>query len=179
LKRLCDALEAALRQLLVVVVAVMVLTVVWQVLSRLLARLAVFFDLPLLIEPSRWTEELAGFQLAWLALLGAVYALRRREHPGFDLVYGWMPPALRRYADLAGFGLIMVFALLVLSYGGGRLVQMTLQLEQRTAALGWPMGLVYSVIPLSGVLMTVFALEGFIESLRHATVADPKSGGRT
>lgn len=176
MKALCDRLEAALRRLLVVLVAVMVLTVVWQVLSRLLARLSVSFGLPLLIEPSRWTEELAGFELGWLALLGAVYALRRREHPGFDLVYGWMSPAARRYADLLGFGLIAAFALLVLTYGGGRLVQMTLQLEQTTAALGWPMGLVYSVIPVSGALMAVFALEGFLDSLRQDPAGNPTQG---
>lgn len=178
MKAFCDRLEAGVRHLLVVVVAVMVLTVVWQVLSRLLARLAVTFELPLLIEPSRWTEELAGFQLAWLALLGAVYALRRREHPGFDLVYAWMPPGVRRWADLVGFGLIMAFSLLVLTYGGARLVQMTLTLEQKTAALGWPMGLVYSVIPVSGVLMTIFALEGFLDSLggEPADAATPEDG---
>jgi len=172
---LCDRLEAALRQLLVVVVAVMVLTVSWQVLSRLMARVSVSFDLPFLVEPSRWTEELAGFQLAWLALLGAVYALRRREHPGFDLVYSRMAPATRRYADLACFGLIMAFALLVLTYGGARLVQLTLELGQTTAALGWPMGVVYSVIPASGLLMTVFALEGFLQSLRQDPAEDPQA----
>jgi TRAP-type C4-dicarboxylate transport system permease small subunit len=176
LKTFCDRLEAGLRQLLVVVVAVMVLTVTWQVLSRLLARLAVWLDLPLLVEPSRWTEELAGFELAWLALLGAVYALRRREHPGFDLVYSKMSAATRRYADLAGFGLIMAFSLIVLTYGGGLLVRLTLELGQTTAALGWPMGVVYSVIPISGVLMTVFALEGFLESLRSGPDEQPAAG---
>jgi TRAP-type C4-dicarboxylate transport system permease small subunit len=165
-RRLCEALEAALARALTVLVAAMVLTVGWQVLSRLMARGSVAFDLPLVVEPSRWTEELAGFQLAWLALLGAVYALRRREHPGFDLVHGKLPAPARRFADLTAPGLVAAFSLLVLGYGGARLVAMTLDLGQTTPALGWPMGLVYSVIPASGALMGLFAVEELAEQWR-------------
>ncbi len=42
--------------------------------------------------------------------------------------------------------------------GGLRLVLLTLELEQVSAALGLPMGLVYLVLPLSGVLIAVYAL---------------------
>jgi TRAP-type C4-dicarboxylate transport system permease small subunit len=165
MKALCDRLEALVRYALVVLVTVMVSTVGWQVFSRLMARASVALELPQLVEPSRWTEELAGFQLAWLALLGAVYALRRGAHPGFDLLYSKMPPGARRLADLTTFALIACFAALVLTYGGLRLMLMTLELHQRTAALHWPMGLVYSVIPASGILMTLFAIEGFVARL--------------
>lgn len=172
MKRFCDGVEGALRHALVALVATMVVTVGWQVISRLVARLSVAFDLPQVVEPSRWTEELAGFQLGWLALLGAVYALRRGEHPGFDLVYSKWSAGQKRLADRLGFGLIAAFSLLVLTYGGARLAFMTLQLGQTTPALGWPMGVVYSVIPTSGLLMTLFAVERLMhtpaESQRRA-----------
>jgi len=175
-KRLCQLLEVALGKALTALVAAMVLTVGWQVLSRLLARASVALSLPLLVEPSRWTEELAGFQLAWLALLGAVYALRRREHPGFDLVHDKLPAAGRRLADLVASGLVAAFSLLVLGYGGARLVAMTLDLGQTTPALGWPMGFVYTVIPASGLLMGLFAIEELAERWR-GEAAEPLSRG--
>jgi len=159
LRMLCERIEALLRGLLAALMAAMTLTVLWQVLSRLLSRLSVRFDIPALVEPSRWTEELAGFQLGWLALLGAAYAYRRGMHLGLGLFYDRMTPRGRRAADVIGAGSVMLFSLAVLVYGGVRLVSLTLELRQITAALRWPMGVVYAVIPVSGALMAVFALE--------------------
>jgi len=144
----------------------MALTVAWQVSSRLLARLCLALDWPVFIQPSRWTEELAGFQLSWVALLGAAWVLREGAHPGLDLVYRQLGPRLQRGADVMGAALIALFAMVVFVYGGVRLVQMTQELDQRTAALGWPMAVVYSVVPVAGGLLTLFALEALLGALR-------------
>jgi TRAP-type C4-dicarboxylate transport system permease small subunit len=165
-KRLCNTVHLALGRALVVLLGVMAVTVAWQVSSRLLARLSLALDWPMLVQPSRWTEELAGFQLSWVALLGAAWVLREGAHPGLDLVYRQLGPRLRRGADVLGSALIMLFALLVLVYGGVRLVLMTQELDQRTAALGWPMAVVYSVVPVAGALLALFALETLLEALR-------------
>lgn len=153
-------LEYALRTALVVLLAAMTLTVVWQVLSRLLAKASVTYGLPLLIEPSRWTEEMASFQLGWLALLGAAYALRKHEHLGLDFIYLQMTEAGRRRTELFVRAVVILFSLVVFVYGGSRLVLMTFQLKQTTAGLQWPMAVIYAVIPVSGLLMALFAAEG-------------------
>ena len=164
--RICDRVHAVLGHALVVLVAVMALTVGWQVASRLLARFSMRMGWAQLVEPSAWTEELAGFQLAWVALLGAAYALRRGEHLGFDLLHQWLSPAARLRADMAGSVLVALFALVVLVWGGLELVLMTRELGQRTAALGWPMAAVYSVVPVAGLLLALFALESLMGALR-------------
>ena len=173
MKKLCDGVHAALGRALVILVGVMALTVAWQVSSRLLARLCLAMDWPVFIQPSRWTEELAGFQLSWVALLGAAWVLREGAHPGLDLVYRQLKPALRRGADVLGAVLIGLFSLVVLVYGGLRLVFMTQALDQRTAALGWPMAVVYSVVPVAGALLTLFALESLARSLRTPAEEQP------
>ena len=160
IKAINDRLEYALRVALVVLLTAMTLTVVWQVLSRLLAKFSVSYGFQLLIEPSRWTEEMASFQLGWLALLGAAYALRKHEHLGFDFFYLKMSPATQRRAEILVRVMVILFSLVVLVYGGMRLVLMTIQLRQTTAGLQWPMSVIYSVIPLSGLLMSLFAVEG-------------------
>lgn len=169
--RLCDTIHAALGRVLVVLVSVMALTVGWQVSSRLLARLCLALDWPVFIQPSRWTEELAGFQLSWVALLGAAWVLRQGAHPGLDLFYRQLAPRLRRRADILGAALVALFALVVLVYGGIRLVLMTRELDQLTAALGWPMALVYSVVPVAGLLLTLFAVESLVASLQASASA--------
>ena len=173
MKRLCDVVHAALGRVLVALVGVMALTVAWQVSSRLLARLCLAMDWPVFIQPSRWTEELAGFQLSWVALLGAAWVLREGAHPGLDLVYRQLGPRLRRGVDVLGASLIGLFSVVVLVYGGLHLVFMTQALDQRTAALGWPMAVVYSVVPVAGALLTLFALESLMRALRTPVEEQP------
>ena len=49
-------------------------------------------------------------------------------------------------------------AVVVLAYGGTRLVSLTLSLGQTSAALRIPLGWVYLAIPISGALIAWFAL---------------------
>ena len=173
MRRLCDVIHDLLGRALVVLVALMALTVAWQVSSRLIARLCLALDWPVFVQPSRWTEELAGFQLSWVALLGAAWVLREGAHPGLDLLYRLLGPGLRRGADVLGASLIGLFSVVVLVYGGLRLVFMTQELGQRTAALDWPMAAVYSVVPVAGALLTLFALESLLRALASPAEEKP------
>ena len=51
-----------------------------------------------------------------------------------------------------------VFALVVMIGGGGNLVIMTLQLGQYSAALNVPLGLVYAIVPFSGLLIVFYSI---------------------
>jgi TRAP-type C4-dicarboxylate transport system permease small subunit len=156
--RLNTALERALGGLLSVLMLTMVLTVLWQVATRLSSRIATAQGWTPPFAPSQWTEELASFQLAWIALLGAAYALRRGEHMGYDSLFVAFGAAGRR-RNLRFIKLCVIAFASVLVIGGVGLVAMTLELGQTTPALRWPMGWVYSVAPLSGLLMICFAAE--------------------
>ena len=59
----------------IVLMSVMVIDVSWQVASRFVFR-----------APSSFTEELAGFLLIWIGLLGAAYGFPTRAHLGIDLL---------------------------------------------------------------------------------------------
>lgn len=150
--------ERLLGGVLALLVALLALTVVWQVLTRLAARAAQRFELGGSLAPAAWTEELSGFGLAWVALLGAAFALRRGEHVGLDLLYRRLDAGVRRVLDRVVRGCVLLFATLLV-LGGSWLVQLTLLLDQRTPVLGWPMGAVYLALPLGGLLMLAFAAE--------------------
>jgi TRAP-type C4-dicarboxylate transport system permease small subunit len=176
-------LERTLGTLLAVLTLTMVLTVLWQVATRLSSRIATAQGWTPPFAPSQWTEELASFQLAWIALLGAAYALRRGEHMGYDSLFVAFGPVGRR-RNLRFVRLCVIAFALVLLTGGIGLVAMTLELGQTTPALRWSMGWVYSVAPLSGLLMICFAAErvfldedmtleeGMSDAPRHGDVAD-------
>lgn len=154
MKRFCRFLEGLLRGTLVALVGIITVVVLLQVSARLLSKYV-----SSAIPPTPWTEEAAGYLLAWVALLGASYAYRRRLHVGDDYFVKKMPEKVRRAAEWGGFAVEILFFVGVMGFGGSRLVAVTFQLGQATSVLRWPMGLVYLVIPLSGALMALFAAD--------------------
>lgn len=146
MKAIITPLDIVLRWALVALAVFMVLTVTWQVFSRYALR-----------APSSLTEEIARFQLIWLGLLGAVYTFRNRMHVGIDLLVTPLKGKKRLAAELVSLFSVLAFAILILIYGGGRLVQLTHELNQTSAALGVRISYVYSIIPISGVLMCIYA----------------------
>jgi len=147
MKAIITPLDFILRWALVVLAVFMVLTVTWQVFSRYALR-----------APSSLTEEIARFQLIWLGLLGAVYTFRNRMHVGIDLLVAPLKGRKRLAAELVSLISVLLFAILILIYGGGRLVQLTHELNQTSGALGIRISYIYSIIPISGFLICIYAL---------------------
>ena len=164
MKSIIRAIDASLRWALVALAILMVLTVTWQVLSRYALR-----------APSSLTEEIARFQLIWLGLLGAVYTFRNRMHVGIDILVAPLSGKKRLAAELVSLISVVVFAILILIYGGGRLVQLTHELNQTSGALGVRMSYVYSVIPISGVLMCFYAFQYIGDVIFRGHVHQPEA----
>lgn len=139
-------IDRALGVLLVGLMSLMVLTVSWQVATRYLLN-----------SPSSYTEELATYLLIWISLLGAAYALRVRAHLGLDILMRRLRADRRRSMRMVAHGVIIAFSLVVLVFGGGWLVYVTLDLNQLSAAFQVPVGYVYLALPLSGLLMTYYS----------------------
>ena len=71
--------------------------------------------------------------------------------------------------------IVILFALFVLVIGGVRLVNITLTLNQISPALGIPMGYVYLVLPLTGILMIYYSLVFIVQSFLDKYQVDPES----
>ena len=148
LTRVSARVERTLSVFLAFLLGAMVVDVTWQVVSRFLLH-----------SPSSFTEELAGFLLIWIGLLGGAYGIRTRAHLGIDLVVSKLEGAPRRAAEACAHLLVLVFALTTLVFGGFRLVLLAFELDQISAAMGIRMGVVYLALPLSGLIVSLFSLE--------------------
>jgi len=140
-------LDKALKGLVMTCMALMVIVVTWQVVSRYA-----------LGDPSQWTEEVARMLLIWVGLFGGVYAYREKAHLGLDLLQQKVGAVGQRRLEVITDISCGLFALAVLVLGGGALVQLTWELEQTTAVLGIPMAWVYIVLPVSGLLIVIYSL---------------------
>lgn len=147
LDKTLEALTAAAMALLVIVVA-------WQVITRFILN-----------NPSSWTEELAIYMMIWVGLLGAAVALNRKAHLGIDYFVGKLKIKIRLYVELLVYLSIAVFAILVLLIGGYNIVIFYLSEPQLSPALGINVAYVYLAIPISGFFITFYSIEFFLETL--------------
>jgi len=137
-----------------IVVAVLVLDVVWQVATRFILK-----------DPSRWTDELATMLLIWVSLLGASVGFIRKAHLGVDYFVGKLRGKLKIFVEFLVYLLIIAFAVLILIYGGYMIVSKTLETGQPSPALQIEMGYVYLALPISGIFIAIFSLEAAIQTL--------------
>jgi TRAP-type C4-dicarboxylate transport system permease small subunit len=149
--RLAARAEALLGRVLVALMSLMVLDVSWQVASRFIFH-----------APSSFTEELAGFLLIWIGLLGAAYGFRTRAHLGIDLLPARLEGMWRRRIDASAHLLVLLFGLATMVGGGVWLVRLAFRLHQTSAAVGWQMGYVYLALPVSGALVVLFSLQSLV-----------------
>lgn len=162
MQKLTMMITRVLEVVLIVLMAVIVIDVSWQVFTRFILR-----------NPSSYTEELAGFLLIWIGLLGASYALHKRAHLGIDVITSKFHGVRRQISEIIIYGIVILFSFFVLVVGGWRLVDLTLTLRQISPAMGIPMGYVYIVLPLTGILMMYYAAVAIVDALQKPESAVP------
>ncbi|MDO5980181.1 TRAP transporter small permease [Flavivirga spongiicola] len=143
--------DRILGMILSTIMAVMVVNVLWQVFTRFVVG-----------TPSSFTDEFARYLMIWVGVLGAAYISGRRMHVAIDL----LPTRLNKEGQtkLKTFvnWIIIVFCFTALVIGGLRLVYITFILGQYSPALQIPLAIVYSVIPISGMLIIYYKLSDII-----------------
>ncbi len=162
MERLKLAIDHLLGAVVAALMAALVLDVLWQVFTRFVMR-----------DPSSFTDELARYLLVWVGLLGAAYCAGQKLHLAIDLFPSRLTGRPRHLVEIAIQSAILVFAVAVMVVGGARLVGLTLLLGQTSAALQIPLGAVYTVLPLSGVLIAFYAVVFILEHVRALREGEP------
>jgi len=166
MERIRHYLDKSLEWLLVALMGTMTLNVLWQVFTRFILR-----------NPSSFTEELARYILVWLGLLGAAYGVGKKVHLAIDLLGPKLKGRTRHVADMFVHACVLLFAGVVMIFGGASLVNITNTLQQISAALQIKLAYVYFAIPLSGLIIAFYAASSFWRSLtgwKNSTVETPQ-----
>ncbi|EAR00911.1 TRAP transporter small permease [Maribacter sp. HTCC2170] len=147
MKKAYTFLNKVIENLLVIIFGLLVIDVVWQVLSRYVVG-----------QSSSFTEEFARFSLIWLTVLGAAYINGQKEgHLSMDFLLSKLPPTKQKKRHKVIQGLMALFALIIMVIGGINLVYITLSLGQISPALHLPLGYVYAIVPICGVIIIFFS----------------------
>jgi len=122
----------------------MAMVVAAQVFSRYVLNHSLF-----------WSEELARYLLIWLTFLGASAAYHRKAHPGIDVLYARLSAPLQRTAAIATWTASMFLFGVMIVYGMKFAWFVRYQISP---ALYLPKWIVFSIIPLSGMIFLLHAV---------------------
>ena len=102
-----------------------------------------------------WTEEAARYLQVWMTFIGATVAVKRWGHFQLTIVNQWVPAYVQK--PLQAFSIFIVSILAVVMVVNG--IDITkIGWEQTSPIMGWRIGQLYLVAPLSGCLMIIFCL---------------------
>ena len=138
-----------------IVFAFMVCVGTYQIVTRY------FFN-----SPSTVSEELLTYSFTWMALLAAAYVCGKRDHMRMGGPADKIEGTPRKVLEIVIELLVMAMVGCIMFFGGVSIMKLTM--TQSTASLGIPMGIVYAILPISGVLIFVYGILNIID-LWHGT----------
>lgn len=125
----------------------------------ILVAVEVFFRYVLNASIS-WYDEFAGYLLVWVTFLGAVLALDRGRHIGFETLVERFPLLAQKVAMTIVYLLLITLQVVLVYYGW----ILTTRLSGETAiTLPVPIGLVYMVIPTTGAMMLLICVMRIVQ----------------
>jgi len=145
LTRLNDVIANVLKWLVIAMVILMLVALSMQVAMRYVFNVAL-----------SWSEELSLALFTWSVLLAAALGVRNSAHVRLTLLLDRLPARGRRLLERLIHVATIAFGV-YLAWGGLDYFMGTRGMK--SAAIAFPMELLYAAAPLFGALIALFALE--------------------
>ena len=152
MKRILDADHRLLTSLLMACVAILLVPVSLQMLSR-------FTDW---IPPYIWTEELSRFLLIWMIMIGAMIGVREGTHFDVD-VWPSLSPRSNVMLRMVSQLFVLLFALVFVVWG---VEFVRFGWNQTSELADLPMVYIFLAWPITGLTWIVFLGESFHANLK-------------
>ena len=150
--RFTTALKIALQG----IAALMLLAIVLIVLSNVFFRYFLHIGLG-------WTEEAARFLLIAMTFIAAAIAVKDWGHFRLLLITKWIPEGQQRFVQLFAVLVVVAMSLILVRFG---IAISQISWFQTSPTMEWSMGYLYLIVPASGAIMSLFALEHLFQLLR-------------
>ncbi|MDO5409182.1 MAG: TRAP transporter small permease [Lachnospiraceae bacterium] len=137
----------------IVILAVMVILVVWQVGARYIMK-----------APIPWSEQLSKYLFIWLVLINSTYMFGKKEHMSIGYFKEKLPQTAQIVINYLIEVVTFVFAGFILILGG--YMAMKIGIPQKDAAIGISMGFVYAALPISGLMTALYGVCNFIDLVK-------------
>lgn len=148
-----NILDQILKVVSVVLFIAMVLLTTYQVIARYIFK-----------SPSSISEVLTRYAFVWLIIVSATYVFGQRDHIAITFLRDKFKGVGRKIIDVAIECVIIIFSATIMVYGGFTVTQMNML--QYDSMLNIPTGIVYSIIPICGVLIILYSIYNIIQSVK-------------
>lgn len=148
-----NILDQILKVVSVVLFIAMVLLTTYQVIARYVFK-----------SPSSISEVLTRYAFVWLIIVSATYVFGQRDHIAITFLRDKFKGMGRKIIDVAIECVIIIFSATIMVYGGFTVTQMNML--QYDSMLNIPTGIVYSIIPICGVLIILYSIYNIIQSVK-------------
>lgn len=145
-----NVLDKILSTVCVIIFISMVLLTTYQVTVRYVFK-----------SPSSISETLTRYLFVWLIILSATYVFGQRDHICITALKNTFSEGAKKIASIFGECVIILFSVLIMIYGGGVITKMNML--QYDSILNIPVGMIYSVIPICGVLIIFYSIINIIK----------------
>lgn len=134
-----NSLLKVIKFLLLILSTVLVVVVFANVISRYFLHFSL-----------AWADETARFLFIWISFLGGILAHAYSEHMGFDLISKSVPEKIGKLILIVSNIIVLIILGMIIKGG----ITMTIEnFNWLTPALQISYGLVYSIVPISGIIL--------------------------
>ncbi len=158
-----SSIDKLIKLLLALFMLLVIVVVSWQVFSR-----------HVLEDPSSGSGEISRFLLIWIGMLGAAYCYRMKSHLSLNILTEKMNAKPKWVTEIFIHFMVLIFASVVMAVGGINLMLMTFDPVQLSPVLEVKMGYIYSVVPLSGVFMSIYAINEIVLLIKTGKITEDK-----
>lgn len=151
------------KALIVVVTAMMVSVLLFQVFCRYILNASI-----------SWAEELSIFGMIWLTYFGTSLAITQRRHIRVMLFSQLLSNASNKIVDILSDVIFFIF-IAIATYGTMKMVIFTYNTNQTAAASGIPTCIVIAGIPLAFILCCFRLIQDILRLYKDYRII--KSGG--
>lgn len=155
--------DKVMEWLCIIILGIMTVLVVYQVVTRKVFN-----------SPSAYSEAISQYLFVWMIMYGSAYVFGLKEHLDISIFKDKMKGVTLLAVEILTNICLLLFAGVVLMYGG--YIISAQQMATTDAALGIPMGIIYSAIPISGAFTLFYAI--YNVALAFEDFKKGKSGGQ-
>lgn len=133
-------IDAVSRSFLTIFLSVMTIALFGQIIARYFFQTGVI-----------WTDELSRFLMVSMVFLGAAVATRDKSHITVSIFEDMWPSSKKWLAPIQSI-VVLIYAIIVIKFG---LDTLEVVKTQSSPNMRISMGIVYSIIPISAIIMSV------------------------
>ena len=110
-----------------------------------------------------WTESMARIIFIWQGIVGAAYVIGEKDDVAIDFFVRKFPAAVVKGLEILAHLVVAGFAIWVMVLGGWDLASSSF--DQSVELLPFSQGQLYLILPISGVLITIYSLLHIVNTL--------------